>query len=331
MKFCVIICTFMRPKEIIKVLDSIKKQTIYPYQIIVVDASTNVNTVNSIENYSMNNLDFFYVDETYRGAAKQRNFGIDKLKNDIEIVFFLDDDVVLLPNYCEEIINTYQSNPKALGVGGYIIDNVKWIKVNEGYKPKFSDYIVDNYVTKLTTRNKIRKYFGLLSNLPPGFFPEFSHGFGLLPPSNKIYPTEQMIGCSCSYRKNELDKQNFDSFFEGYSLYEDSALSLRTAMKGPLFINTNAKLYHYHAESGRPNKFNYGKMVVRNGWYVWRLKFPNPSFKAKIKWHLTTLLLMFLRLLNVFTTRKRQEAFTESVGRMFAYLQLIYNKPIIER
>lgn len=321
----------MRPKEIITVLDSIKNQTIYPNQIIVVDASTNSNTIKAIENYSMNNLDFYYVDETYRGSAKQRNYGIDKIKNDIDYVLFLDDDVVLLENYCENILTTYNLNPDALGVSGLIIEEKNWLFKGSSHKPKIDEYFYDGWVTKESLRGIIRKLLKLYPNVPPGIMPDFSHGNNLFPPSDKIYNNELLMSGVCSYKYKIIKQYKFDNFFHGYSLYEDIALSLRISKIGKMYINTKAKLYHYHAESGRPNKFNYGKMVVRNGWYVWRLKFPYPSFKAKIKWHLTTLLLLFLRFLNVFTTRKRQEAFTESIGRMVAYLQLFYNKPMIER
>jgi GT2 family glycosyltransferase len=331
MKLAVIVCTYMRPQDIINLLDSIKIQTKYPNQIIIVDGSTNKETTQSISNYSTQNLDYFFVDKTYRGAAKQRNYGIDKLENDIDIVCFLDDDVVLLPNYFEEIIKTYTLNPEALGVGGYILDDLKWEKIDSNYKIKLSDYVFDDWKTKESSRNIFRKVLGLGSqNIPPGIMPEFSHGRGQFPPSNKTYEIDQLIGCSASYRKHIIKEQKFDDFFEGYSLYEDTALSLKVSKKGKLFINTNAKLYHYHASGGRPNQYDYGKMVVRNGWYVWRVKYPNPSFKAQVKWHLITFLLMFLRFLNTFTTSKKKAAFTESMGRFVAYIKLFFNKPKIE-
>ncbi len=321
----------MRPKDILNALDSINNQTLYPTQLIVVDGSTDIKTQESIKTSNYKNLEYFLVDSTYRGAAKQRNYGIERVNEDVEIVLFLDDDVVLLPNYCEEIIKTFQNNTNALGVGGYIMDEVKWKVVSENYKPKFTDYIFDNFVVKHSSRNIIRKILGLLSDKPPGFMPEFSHGLGLLPPTGKTYPTEQLIGCACSFKSSILKVQKFDSFFEGYSLYEDAALSIKISKKGLLYINTNAKLYHYHASGGRPNQYKYGKMVVKNGWYVWRLAHPNPSIKNKIKWHATTLLLLFLRFLNVFTTIKRKEALTESLGRFVAWLNLFINKPNVER
>ena len=68
-------------------------------------------------------------------------------------------------------------------------------------------------------------------------------------------------------------------------------------------------------------------MVVRNGWYVWRVKNPKPSFKAKFKWHAITLLLTAIRATNVITTSKREEAFTETMGRLVGWFSLFWNRP----
>ena len=111
-------------------------------------------------------------------------------------------------------------------------------------------------------------------------------------------------------------------------MYEDADFSLRVLQFGKNVINTKVKLNHYHAASGRPNQYQYGKMVVRNGWYVWRVKYPNPSLKAKFKWNAIVLLLAFTRFSNIFTTNKRQEAFTEFSGRIIGWLSLIINKPL---
>jgi GT2 family glycosyltransferase len=110
-------------------------------------------------------------------------------------------------------------------------------------------------------------------------------------------------------------------------LYEDADFTLRVAKMGKLYVNTAAKLGHYHATSGRPNQYQYGKMVVRNGWYVWRVKNPKPLLNAKLKWHAITILLTLIRFSNTFTTSKRKQAFTEAMGRTIGWWSLVFNKP----
>ena len=112
------------------------------------------------------------------------------------------------------------------------------------------------------------------------------------------------MGGVSSYKKEVFKKIVFSTYFEGYGLYEDADFSLRIAKLGALYVNTSAQLSHHHDASGRPNKFKYGKMVVRNGWYVWRVKYPNPSLKAKFKWNAIVLLLAFIRFSNIFTNNK---------------------------
>jgi hypothetical protein len=98
-----------------------------------------------------------------------------------------------------------------------------------------------------------------------------------------------------------------------------------------MYVNTAAKLNHYHDESGRPNQYQYGKMVVRNGWYVWRVKNPKPLLNAQLKWHAITILLTMIRFSNILTTTKRKEALTEALGRTVGWWSLLFNTPIIKK
>jgi GT2 family glycosyltransferase len=139
------------------------------------------------------------------------------------------------------------------------------------------------------------------------------------------------MGGVSSFRKEIFEQLSFSNYFEGYGLYEDADFTLRLSKLGKLYVNTAAQLEHHHDHSGRPNKYSYGRMVARNGWYVWRIKHPKPGLKARVKWNLTFVLLMKLRFLNVFfTTKKRFESFTEAMGRLIGWLSLIVNKPKVQ-
>ena len=331
MNFTLIVCTYMRPIALLKLLHSVKLQTLYPNEIIIIDGSTDFRSKEIIEENEFINLKYFLVDHKDRGLTKQRNFGISKTAFEAEIICFLDDDTVLELNYFEELINTYKLKPEALGVGGYINNETIWDKTTESYSPKINEFFYDGWKRKDGSRFVIRKKLGLDSDTKPGFLPEFSNGrsIGFLPPSGKIYEVEQLMGGVSSFRKSVFQHLQFSHYFQGYGLYEDADFTLRLSKIGKLFLNTNAQLGHFHDTSGRPNKFKYGKMVVRNGWYVWRVKFPRPSIKARIKWNLIILLLSVIRLSNIFTTSKKQEAFSEFLGRIVGWFSLFVNKPEI--
>ena len=317
----------MRPKAIIKLLESVNNQTLYPNEIIVIDGSADTLTQAVLKTNTFNNLNYYNVDAIDRGLTKQRNIGISKVSNTSNIVCFLDDDVILEPSYFEQIINTYSIYPKALAVGGYITNEVDW-KLSDNTNSK-NNFYYDGWMRNESSRFKMRAVFGLEPDAKPGYLPTFAHGrsIGFLPPSGKTYNVEQIMGGVASYKKEVFDTLSFSTYFEGYGLYEDADFSIRLAKLGPIYINTKARLAHYHDGSGRPNQYNYGKMVIRNGWYVWRVKYDNPTLKARFKWHLTAILLTKIRLLNVITTANKKEAFTESLGRIVGWFSLFFNPP----
>ena len=329
MKFTLIICTYNRPKPLLLLLQSVQEQTIYPNEILIIDGSENNETETILKQNPFENVNYFLVSSQDRGLTRQRNFGIERVVIESEIVCFLDDDTVLEHNYFEEIIKTYAKFPEALGVGGYIINEDSWEKIGEDYVPKIHEFYYDGWKKADGSRFVLRKRLGLDSNVKPGFLPEFSHGrsIGFIPPSGKIYEVEQLMGGVSSFRKSVFKTFQFSTYFKGYGLYEDADFTLRLSKTGKLYINTNARLSHYHDPSGRPNKYRYGKMVVRNGWYVWRVKNPKPRLNARVKWHSITLLLTLIRFINIFTTTKRKEALTEALGRTVGWFSLFFRKP----
>ena len=330
MKFSLIICTYMRPEPLVKLLNSVNIQSKYPDEILIIDGSLNEETKAALDKNNFKNLKYFLVSEKNRGLTRQRNFGISKVATDSEIVCFLDDDTVLEVNYFQNLLETYNIFPQALGVGGYISNEIKWEKVSENDKSKINEFCFDGWKRKDSSRFIIRKKLRLDSDCSPGFSSLFSHGrsVGFLPPSNKIYEVEQLMGGVSSFRKKVFETFSFSTYFEGYGLYEDADFTLRLAKTGKLYLNTAAKLKHFHADSGRPNKYHYGKMVVRNGWYVWRIKNPTPDFKHRIKWNCITILLILIRFSNAITSRnEKSQAFTEALGRLSGYFSLVFNKP----
>ena len=329
MQFSLIICTYKRAEAIIKLLDSVALQTLYPNEIIIVDGSPDEKTLNLKLPNHYKNLLYYRVDPIDRGLTRQRNFGIQKVCQNAEIICFLDDDTILENRYFEEIIKTYEVFPEALGVGGYINNEVSWDFVGDDYNPKSNEFYFDGWKRKEGSRFILRKKMGLDSDVLPGFLPEFSHGrsIGFLPPSHKTYQVEQLMGGVSSFKKTVFNTFSFSNYFEGYGLYEDADFTLRVSKTGKLYVNTAAELGHFHDASGRPNQYKYGKMVVRNGWYIWRVKYPNPSYNAIFKWHLITFLLTFIRFTNVITSAKPKEALTESLGRIIGWFSLFLSKP----
>ncbi|HIC32720.1 MAG TPA: glycosyltransferase [Flavobacteriaceae bacterium] len=331
MKFSLVVCTYMRPQALLTLLQSVSAQSLYPDEILIIDGSTDDATQVVFEQPLFKHLRYYKVDDKDRGLTKQRNFGINQVGDTIDVVCFLDDDIVLEPDYFQQLLSTYTTYPNALAVGGYITNEVQW-EVSDG-KHKKDKFYFDGYMRNEPSRFKLRQPFGLLPDVAPGYMPTFSHGrsVSFLPPSAKTYQVEQIMGGVSSYRKEVFKTHTFSDYFVGYGLYEDADFSLLLAKEGSLYVNTNARLAHYHDASGRPNQFKYGKMVLRNGWYVWRVKYQNPSLKARFKFHATSLLLTLIRMSNIITTKERQKALTESLGRVVGWFSIIFNPPKVKR
>lgn len=322
----------MRPKALLDLLHSVKTQTLYPDEIIIVDGSTDERTKEILERNSFEKLNYFLVEKENRGLTKQRNFGISKTSNQSEIICFLDDDTILELNYFEEIINAFKNDSNVVGVSGIATNENQWIKkeANKKYS-KFKFYHFEDYVYPEGLRNVIRNIVGLQSGLGSGQMPEFSNGRNCgFPLNGKTYEVDLLMGMSFSFRRIVFDNIKFSTYFEGYGLYEDADYSIRAQKFGKNVVTTKAQLSHFHNQDGRPNKYQYGKMVARNGWYVWRLKYPKPSFIARIKWNSILILLTVIRFSNIFTTNKKFEALTESCGRIVGWISLLYNRPKIE-
>lgn len=319
----------MRPESLLVLLQSVQKQTLYPDQILIVDGSTNNVTKSVLEENKFQNLDYFMVSKENRGLTRQRNYGVTKINKDSEVVCFLDDDTVLESDYFKQITATFKSNPSIVGVGGLAINECKWkLQDPNVYYNSKKYYQFEGYFYKEGLRNVVRNYLGLESNLGSGKMPNYSHGrTSGFPMTGKTYEVDLLIGMSMSFKKIVIENIKFSSFFEGYGLYEDADFSLRALKFGKNVINTKVQLSHFHAASGRPNQYNYGKMVVRNGWYVWRIKNPNPNFKDRYKWNAITLLLTLVRFSNTFTSNNKKAAFTESMGRTVGWFSLFFNKP----
>jgi len=331
MNFSLVVCTYKRVQSLQNLLDSVKTQTLYPTEILIIDGSPDSETELMLHERNYKQLTYIKVENDQIGLTKQRNVGISNVSSSSKVICFLDDDIILENGYFEELLNTYQLYPDALAVSGYITNEVQW--ENSDRFPNSKEYKYDGFIRIEGSRFRLRRFLGLIDDTPPGFMPTFSNGrpVSFLPPTGKVYHVEQIMGGVSSYKTEVFSELSFSTYFEGYGLYEDADFSLRLAKKGKLYVNTLARLAHYHDTSGRPNKFQYGKMVVRNGWYVWRVKYPSPKLVARLKWNLIVWLQILLRIVNIFNTSKKREAFTEALGRIYGWFSIIFNKPKVSR
>ena len=329
MIFSLIICTYNRPNSVQALLQSISSQTLVPNEILIIDGSENELTEQVVK---IENLNIIYqrVIKMDLGLTKQRNIGISLVQDNSEVICFLDDDVILENDYFKQIIESFIKDSQVIGVGGHITNEVTWHQIDQNFNKKYAEYFdFDGWYRKMPLRHRLRSLLGLSPNVNPGFMPAFGHGYSIsfLPPSGNVYETEMIMGGVSAFRKSLFSQIKFSEYFEGYGLYEDADFCLRASKLGKLVVNTKARLTHHHAPQGRPNHFKYGLMVVRNGYYVWRVKNPTPVLRDRFKWHAITILLWTIRGINIITGPYRSGALFETLGRKMGWLSLWFNPP----
>ncbi len=325
MMISLIICTYKRAVSLKKLLDNIVLLHVKPYEILIIDGSPDFDTKEMIANGAyLLPVKYWQVPPEERGLTKQRNYGIKRVATECDIICFLDDDVLLDDNYFQVLEDTFVNYNDCIGVMGIITNENKYVKCDAQKHVGKRWFLFDGYALRLSERFYMRRLLGLFPEMQPGRIPGFGHGYHALPPSGKIYEVDHIIGAS-TYRKWIFEKVKFSEYFEGYGLYEDFDFSVRASALGRLLVNTNLKFEHHHHPSGRPNMYYYGKMVTRNGWYVWRLKNRQPSFMNRIKWTTISFLLAVLLLKSV--TKKK--AWLQFSGRVVGLFSLIFTPPKI--
>jgi len=333
MKISLVICTYMRPEAICVLLDSVATQTKVPDEVVIIDGSTNQKTDVAIQakKYDLN-IRYYLVEPEHRGLTRQRNYGVNKVDAKMDLIAFLDDDIRLDRYYFEELIKPYQEDKTVVGVGGCTTNEISWFPMKTDTKCTKDMFCMDGFYRSESLRYRMRKRFNLVPLMQPGKISNYSHErpVAFLPPSGKWYEVDFMMGGIASFKQSLFKRISFSHYFEGYGLYEDKDFTLRASKIGKLVVNTNAKLEHLHDPNGRPNKFYYGKMVIRNGWYVWKVATPEPGLSGVFKWYCNASLLTLIRCTNIMTGSSRMEALTETLGRIYGLVSLVFNKPKVD-
>ena len=202
----IVIATSFRYNLLQRCLESIKNQSFKNYEIILIGIKKD-KKLSEIANKFGARL---YYDQG-KGRCYARNLGIKHSKG--EIIVFLDDDVILEPNWLDLIVRTFNIDSSIGGVGG-LPTNV----------PKQMSFL--SFFSSIT--NRIQG----LSNWKNAAFP---------------IKVNYLSGCNMAFRQECLLCVNgFDENFYGTSAGEDADLCLRILKCGfSLILVPKAKVWHF--------------------------------------------------------------------------------------
>lgn len=114
LSFSVVISTFNRENDLRRCLESLNKQTFRDFEIIVVNGG-DVNTVEKVAG-DFPDLRIKIVVQDRKGLSAARNLGWINVKTDI--VCLIDDDLVVFPEWLENIRGSFSSDENIGGVSG---------------------------------------------------------------------------------------------------------------------------------------------------------------------------------------------------------------------
>lgn len=234
MKFSIVIPTRNRDEDLKELLQSILRQTILPIEVIVVDDSDNSKTRKLIEQSHANFLSRKITLKYERGGEERRSISLARnigaAESIGELVFFIDDDVILHKDYIEKILEVYKEYPDAVGVQGMNI-NLKGFSVlaNAVNKVLFLPYF-----EKDTCRVR-------------------AAGMTFPLPLTKVIRSQWLSGTNSSYKREILKDFKWDENLKGYSLCEDMDISYRILKRHPssMYTTPYAKIFHKESPVAR--------------------------------------------------------------------------------
>jgi cellulose synthase/poly-beta-1,6-N-acetylglucosamine synthase-like glycosyltransferase len=231
----VVIPTYYRSNDLAELFESILIQTIMPLEVIVVD-DTPTNEIKALcEDYGVKfkllDIELTYVKNLKeRSSAIARNIGAKMTKGDI--IMFFDSDIVIYPNYMENILDAFQNYPNALGVQGWV-PNIRELKTHplvKSIEMIFDVYDVHDKFVK--DQFKYNRYPTTLT---------------------RIINCEHLEGATMSFKRQVLKEFQFDENLKKYSYLEDMLFgcSVRKRYPNSLYMTPYAKYIHKWNPEGR--------------------------------------------------------------------------------
>ncbi len=117
----VVIPTKNRHEDLIRALESVRKQTYLPLEVIVVDQSATDKAHAEIKDFLKTHrfIDLKYIyNPALSGLTAAKNEAVKIAASDV--LLFIDDDIVLDKNFLEVLSSVYKRYPELSGVGGLV-------------------------------------------------------------------------------------------------------------------------------------------------------------------------------------------------------------------
>lgn len=238
-KLAFIIPTKGRYEKLKILLDSIEIQTSKPDLIIIVDSNKEYSK-NRISNHS---FPIKYLHTGPNSLTEARNIGIKNVPKDFSLIGFLDDDVILSHNALGKMLAFWKG--ASLDIGGVAFNIINRRKPRKLWFLKkvflMGDFLAGNVLPSgyQTMVDKVRE--------------------------NTF--TQWLPGGVTVWRREVLEKFQFDENLKGYGYIEDLDFSYRVGKEYKLLSLAEAQLIHNPHPIPQKNGVKFGILEITNRFY----------------------------------------------------------------
>ncbi len=273
LEFDVVIATRNRPEALALSIPLILGQSRQPRKLIVIDSSddhppvaeTVADAVGAARGTGWRGT--VVVEHSGRGAAYQRNRGLDHVESDV--VFFPDDDSLFHPGTSEAIMRAYELDTDGRITGVCAADALD-PPAGSLAGARYQMTMVHKQESRtLRLRNRLERRFDALS--PTHYLGELLKSrfepLAWFDAENCVL-VEYMTGYRMSFRTAVIRASPFDETLRFFGLVEDPEASFAAMRHGALVGARNARIYHHKFPGGRGDPFWLGLVGVLNRSYV---------------------------------------------------------------
>jgi GT2 family glycosyltransferase len=230
-----------------KLLESLRRQTVGPAEVVVADASR--EPVGSVI-AEFPELTTRYLRHWPPSAAAQRNAGIRACEPAATLIGFADDDTTFEPQAFANMLSFWKdAAPDILGAA-FNIRNY----------PERGNAILKHSV--------LAERIGLYSPKPGSV--SRSGWQTVIGEQAQTQFVDWLPSTAVLFRREVFGSNVFDEFFEGYSYLEDLDFSYTIGRAGQLAVVADAGFSHFPSPGGRVSAREFGRYEVRNRLYFVR-------------------------------------------------------------
>ena len=280
----VIVPTLNRLDDLLVFVNSLKKQTVKPQELVIVDAGTIEHLQETLQQTLTGSGIALQYAKSEAGTSLQRNVAMEMAKGDI--FFFFDDDIILEPDYIEQTLPCFdlQHDPPVGAVLGTFNSPYTMGK----WKQKYAQLFRMTH-TADTDSPKVMSSGAVCWSIEP----------------SKVIQIPVCSGGRVAFRRECFEDHKWDTFLPGYTMSEDVEISYRIAKKWTFVQNPKAKLYHKKSPVSRDK---YGERVARliySRYYFFQKNLPKtPRHVAGFAWWNVGVLLLYSNV-AVFKTKRQ--------------------------